>query len=221
MNDYILALVVLIVISIIYTISCCIRRSDPQSEEKFDLPASLEQARYGLNPMVTPQGMKVPCTRGPCLAGPAFRAQDTECDRIGGTSVGRSQARFKEVWNQAGIDIRGTPRAWLPCNMQVVPATNAKYSFGSRAQCPQHPVIIRTRGSTCRMMEGTPVGFPADNEISDCQVGLCPIKDAKWRLSPVNSPSIGTIAVGEESPAKCHLMGGSYVRRGRCDLAII
>lgn len=214
-NSFIIALILLIIISIIYTVECCAAHASegkvPWPAEKFAMLDTFgQQRRYGFHPTTTP------CPASPCLFGNSFRATEDVCRAMGGTSIGRSQALIR-----AGAAARGTPREWVTCNMNVAPANVAKYGLGPRESCPDFPIMIRTSGQTCRSLSGKPVGFPADNEMTACQMGLCPIAKAARRIVPVNTPSVGTIAVGEESDAKCRLMGGRPIRRGRCELGIL
>jgi hypothetical protein len=196
-TKYIIAIIVAIIVIWAFTRA----RAEP-----IEMRSSLEQSRYGIAPLGG-------CSDPPCLYGNTFRALASDCATIGGTTVGRSQAAISAA--------KGTPAEYVPCNAFVSTGSSAKYGIGPRATCAKWPIIARTTGATCRAIGGQAVGFPRDNESTDCQLGLCPIAQAPLRLVPVSTPNKGTIILGADLGARCSLMGGKYSRDGKCAFGVL
>lgn len=200
-ESFIIALILLIVISIIFTAHCCSKRGS----ESIAMRGSLEQSRYGFAPSGS-------CSDPPCLYGNSFRARAADCLAAGGTSVGRSQAAMAAA--------KGKPNEYVPCNASLATATSAMWGIGPRATCTKFPIIMRTTGGTCRAIGGQPIGTPTDAQVAACQLGLCPIAQAQWRLTPTSMPNRGVVTIGSDSKGHCTALGGTYKRNGRCAFGV-
>lgn len=218
-NDFIIALIILIVISIIYTIACCVQRAP----ETIDMPSALEQARYGFAPVAN----KAKCPAMPCLAGNSFIAEEATCHALGGTSVGRSQIMVSAD-ERAG---KKTGRRFTNCSMYVSPANKSTYGISPHKSCgATRPVYINTTAEGCAHLKGKP--FMVGDEMFACQMDMCPIRNATLRLTSFDA---GLVPIGVglgDMDGQCRLMGGdptrsdsamrsNMMRRGKCRLSVV